>query len=42
MLQAVIGNLHRMGITNTVITNLDGKEVGKVSTYKYHSTLPIH
>lgn len=32
-LKAVIGNLHRMGITNSIITNLDGKEIGKVTNH---------
>ncbi|XP_067938433.1 28S rRNA (cytosine-C(5))-methyltransferase-like [Watersipora subatra] len=28
-LKAVIGNLHRMGITNTIISNVDGKDITK-------------
>ena len=28
-MQAVVGNLHRMGITNTVVTNVDGKDIIK-------------
>lgn len=30
-IKAVFGNLHRMGIVNTCITNVDGRKMPKVS-----------
>ena len=30
-LNSVIGNLHRLGITNTIVCNLDGRKISEVS-----------
>ncbi len=29
-LNSVVGNLHRLGITNTIVCNLDGRKIGEV------------
>ena len=34
--KAIVGNLHRMGITNSVITNYDGKLYPKVRTLEIY------
>ena len=31
--KAVVGNLHRMGVVNAVISNVDGRKLPKVITY---------
>lgn len=31
-LKSVVGNLHRLGVTNTIISHYDGRQFPKVST----------
>lgn len=32
-LKSVVGNIHRLGVTNAVICNYDGRQFPKVSTF---------
>lgn len=38
--KAIVGNVHRMGITNTVICNYDGRKFPSVSTVPKQNELP--
>uniref|UniRef100_A0A914HY12 SAM-dependent MTase RsmB/NOP-type domain-containing protein n=1 Tax=Globodera rostochiensis TaxID=31243 RepID=A0A914HY12_GLORO len=38
-LKAVIGNLHRMGVNNSVVSNLDGQEFAKIQPQSYDRVL---
>ena len=33
-LNAVVGNLHRMGISNSIVCNLDGRKISEVGLLK--------
>ena len=33
--RAIIANVHRLGLTNTIVTNLDGRHFSEVQTKKF-------
>lgn len=37
--KAIIGNLHRMGVNNTVVSNLDGAEYAKIQPQSFDRVL---
>lgn len=40
-LRSVVGNLHRLGVTNAVVSNCDGRQFPKVCSYLLQSVLPV-
>lgn len=40
-LRSVVGNLHRLGVTNAVVSNCDGRQFPKVCAYLLWGVLPV-
>lgn len=40
-LRSVVGNLHRLGVTNAVVSNCDGRQFPKVCSCLLQSVLPV-